>query len=79
MNETERVVHSFTKNSREDVVARLNTFRGLELAYLRVYVHDELGDARPTPKGVSIRVEQLPELRAAVDALIAAHEERLAA
>jgi hypothetical protein len=66
------VAYEFSKNGRELVQARLTTFKGLELADLRVFVVDERGEQRPTPKGLSVRLDQIPQLLAAVQALIAA-------
>lgn len=66
---SEIVVHSFRKNTREEVRASLGTFNGWPLANLRVYVEDGNG-GRPTEKGIAVRVEQLPELLRAVKALI---------
>lgn len=73
------VVFSFPKNLREEVRASLGDYRGHQLADVRVYVVDEHGDPLPTKKGISVRVEDLPQLRDAVDALIAADAERRAA
>jgi hypothetical protein len=64
-----RAVYEFAKNTREVVRASLVTFGGHELADLRVHVAD-----RPTRKGLTLRVVDLPELRNAVEALIAALE-----
>jgi Transcriptional Coactivator p15 (PC4) len=65
----QRVLHRFRKNAREEVRATLGTFGGYELADIRVYVADERGEAQPTRKGIAVRVEDLPQLRAAVAAL----------
>lgn len=66
------VVYRFPKNAREEVRATLSTFRGHRIADVRVYIADEVGDAIPTRKGLSIRIEELPALRDAVDALLEA-------
>ena len=68
----DQVVYAFPKNSREEVRARLATFKGHRLADIRVFVADEHDVDRPTKRGVAIRVEDLPKLREAVEALIAA-------
>ena len=68
----DRLVYSFPKNSREEVRATLTTFKGLRLADIRVYQADENYVDHPTKNGIAPRVELLPKLRAAVDALIAA-------
>ena len=66
---TGRVVHTWRKNGREEVKASLETFKGYRLAHVRVYVDDE-----PTPKGIAVRLDQLPALKQSVDALLAAVE-----
>lgn len=69
--ENERVVYEFQKNSREVVKAVRKTWNGRDLADLRVYFVTEAGIAKPGPKGLCLQVEHLPELKAAVDALVA--------
>ena len=69
---SERVVYTFPKNSREEVRASLTTYRGHRLADLRVFVADEDDVDHPTRKGIAVRVEDLPKLLAAVEALIEA-------
>lgn len=69
----EHVLHSFDKSPREKVQARLRRLSGRPFADIRVYYEAESDDEEltylPTKKGICIRVEQLPELRAAVAAL----------
>jgi hypothetical protein len=67
---TDRVVYAWPKNAREEVRATLTEYRGYRLADLRVYADDD-GEDVPTKKGLSVRIEDLPRLREAVDALIA--------
>lgn len=67
------VVHMWRKNDRERVLATLDTYRGYEIADIRVHVLSD-GGLVPTRKGISVRVEDLPRLREAVDALIEAQE-----
>ena len=64
------VVYAWQKSSREEVRALLREFNGHRLADLRVFVPDGQGGAKPTPKGLAIRVEDLAHLRDAVDALL---------
>lgn len=76
----DRLVYSFAKNSRETVCACIRNYRGHDLVDLRVFVGGDLGDVA-TAKGLAVRVDLLPELRAAIDALIreVERDERLAA
>ena len=72
----DRLIYSFPKNSRETVRASLGEYHGRQLADVRVYVAADVGQPIATKKGLSVRVEELPHLLAAVSALIAAAEER---
>ncbi len=74
MTETaeDRVVYAFPKNRNEEVRATLSTFKGRRFAHVRVYVSDEDDELHPTRKGVAVKVEDLPKLLAAVEALIEA-------
>jgi Transcriptional Coactivator p15 (PC4) len=51
----------FQKNSREVIRAELRTFKGVQLADLRVMALANTVEL-PTKAGFSIRIEQLPEL-----------------
>lgn len=74
----DHLVYSFPKNRREQVRASLTEYRGHQLADVRVYVVDDLGQPIATKKGLSVRVEDLPRLREAVDALIDEQSRRAA-
>jgi cold shock CspA family protein len=76
--EGDLVAYRFAKNAREELRAQLREYRGHQLADLRIYVVDELGETLPTKKGIAVRIEQLPHLLAAVSALIAEAERRAA-
>jgi hypothetical protein len=75
---SDRIVYAWPKNGREEVRATLTEYRGYRLADLRVYADDD-GQDVPTKKGIAVRVEDLPRLRDAVEALILAYEEERAA
>jgi transcriptional coactivator p15 (PC4) len=70
------VVYRWKRTVREDVIASIGEFRGQRLADLRCHVADN-GKDIPTKKGISVRVEDLPKLREAVEALIAAENSRM--
>jgi hypothetical protein len=63
-----QVVHSFAKNTREEVRAQRTVYRGEDFLDLRVYVRTDDGWI-PTKKGLTVRPEQHAELLAAVAAL----------
>lgn len=69
----DRTVYRFAKNKREEVRATLGEFKGMPVVSLRVWaVADD--DERPTPKGLTVRVEHVPHLLAAVQAIAEASE-----
>jgi hypothetical protein len=70
-----KVVHTFEKNSFDEVWAYLQPFRGNDLAHIRVFTlaDDEM---RPKKQGIAINVRDLPKLAEAVAALVAAVEAR---
>ncbi|MEI4473355.1 transcriptional coactivator p15/PC4 family protein [Frigidibacter sp. MR17.24] len=55
-------VHTFTKNSREEVRISLDDFRGMRVVNLRVWFETQDGTMRPGKQGLALRVEALPEL-----------------
>lgn len=69
----DRVVHEFPKSTREKVCSRIKRLSGREYADLRVYyeVESDSPDVEwaPSKKGITIRLDLLPRLREAVDAL----------
>ena len=61
-------LYAFAKNSRERVQASLTTFKSRLYVDVRVYFQAD-DSWRPTKKGITIDVELLGELEAAVAAL----------
>ena len=66
------VLYSFPKNAFEEVRAIIQTYRGHEVAHIRVYQTDENDVDHPTKKGIAVKIDDLAKLRKAVDALCAA-------
>jgi Transcriptional Coactivator p15 (PC4) len=64
-----RIVHEF-ENGRQWVRASINLFRGGTFLDLRVWYEPpgQLGELRPSHKGLSIRVGNVDELEACVEA-----------
>ncbi len=58
------VVYEFEKNATEKVQIQLSSYKGSDLIDIRVYYDTDSDEAewRPTRKGISIRVDLLPEL-----------------
>ncbi len=77
-DDSDRVVYSFEKNSREQVRASLGVYEGRSVASIRVWYdadeNDQNGEIvyKPSRKGITIARNKLPELRAAIEALIEA-------
>ena len=59
-----QVVYEFEKNATEKVQVQFNNFKGTDLIDIRVYYNtdDEKFEWRPTKKGISVRVDLIPEL-----------------
>jgi len=64
----EKILAEFTKNANERVRISFCTFKGKRLVNLRVYYNaaEEGEEWRPTQKGLTLRREQIPELKEAV-------------
>jgi len=60
---------SFRKNALEEVRAALTRYRGYHLIDLRIWTEKKTGEFVATKKGLSLKVELLPELKRAVTAL----------
>ena len=72
----DQVVHSFIKNSKEEVRFTLGTFMGREVISIRIFVTNKDDQDVPTRKGITIGIDHLPELVAGVGALANAVEAR---
>ena len=72
-NDTQ-VVHEFSKNSTEVVRASITHFKGNDYADIRVFYEAEDGEHRPTKKGLTVSLDLLGDLEAAVKALKKASE-----
>lgn len=64
-----RVCYEFPKNSTTRIRAKTSEFQGVPRIDLREWVIADGGDYRPTKVGLSLREDQLPELRRAIEAL----------
>ena len=57
-----RILHTFPKNSIEEVRISLTSFKGQEYLDVRVFYRADDGEFRPTKKGVTINMELIPDL-----------------
>jgi len=62
-----KLIHEFNKNSTEVVRIQLTEYDGKQLLDIRVWVQNDKGDFVPTRKGISIRVDQIDDLKEAID------------
>jgi hypothetical protein len=61
-----QIIARVPKNKTETVVVALDEFGGTHVVHVRQHYVDAVGEDRPTTKGICLRIERLPELRAAV-------------
>ena len=66
---TTHVLHSFQKNTVEQVQASITTYKGKEYADIRAYYQTSDGEWRPTKKGICLGFDLLDELEIAVQKL----------
>lgn len=71
----DRVVHAFPKRDDEEVRASVSTFKGSLYVSLRIYYRGDDGEWHATKKGITLTVEALDELEAAIAALRKAVDE----
>lgn len=59
------ILHEFMKNSTEKVRISLTEYKGMKLLDIRCYYQASDGshEWKPSPKGISFRVEQLDEIK----------------
>ena len=63
----EKLICQIEKNSREEIRVQLREFKGHQLLDIRTfYFTSEGGEAKPSPKGVSVAIRLLPQLKEAV-------------
>jgi len=73
----EQIIHQFKKNANETVMVKFSEFKGKRLIDLRVFYLSEDGIWRPTPKGISLRRELIPELKQGIDKAAEEYEKEL--
>ncbi len=65
----EEVAYEFDKGNEEVVRASVSEFAGKRRADLRIYFKGSDGDWHPTKRGVSLTIDMVEELQAAVTKL----------
>jgi len=63
----EKLICQIEKNSREEIRVQLREFKGHQLLDIRTfYFTSEGGEPKPSPKGVSVAIRLLPQLKEAI-------------
>jgi hypothetical protein len=70
------VVHTFVKNSFDEVWTYLQPYRGKQFAHVRIFTTGDRDEMLPTKKGITISLNDVPKLVEAVNALVDAVEEQ---
>jgi hypothetical protein len=63
------VVYAFPKSAREEIWAYIQEYRGQKLFHLRTFTTNEDNGGRPTTRGIALSVDDLSELKTAVERL----------
>lgn len=59
------IIHEFHRNSQEKIIIQFQEYRGKEYVDIRIHYEKSLGcgtEWLPTPKGIKIKPDLLPEL-----------------
>ena len=68
MSDTSTVIAEIVKNSREVLRVNVGPYKGRQLLSIWTWVQAPDGNGmRPTNKGISVRVELLPDLKRAIE------------
>jgi hypothetical protein len=70
------VVHTFVKNSFDEVWTYLQPYRGKVRAHVRIFTTGDNDTMHPTKKGITVNVNDVPKLAKAVTALVEAVKEQ---
>jgi hypothetical protein len=74
--EDKKVVHTFVKNSFEEVWTYLQPYKGTLCAHVRVFSTGDDDTMYPTRKGITVKLSDVPKLAEAVTALAMAVKEQ---
>jgi Transcriptional Coactivator p15 (PC4) len=69
-------VHTFVKNSFDEVWTYIQPFQGKLRAHVRIFTTGDDDNMRPTKKGISVSLDDVPKLAEAVAALLEAAKEQ---
>ena len=60
--EPDRLIGAVRKNAQQDIVVQLRSYKGSRFVDLRVMARGPDGGSIPTPKGVTMKAEDLPKI-----------------
>ena len=63
------LIHTFEKNSAEEVRICLTTYKGRDYLDLRVFYRADDGEMRPTKRGLTLNLDLVPELETGLQKL----------
>jgi len=66
------VLHTFAKNSFDEVWTYLQSYKGELRAHVRIFTTGDDETMHPTKKGISVSLDDVPKLAEAVTALVEA-------
>ncbi len=62
MDNASQTIVDIQKNARESIRVSISEFKGYQLVDMRVFVEADDDEAKPTKKGLCVRVELIPQL-----------------
>lgn len=62
-----KLIAEFNKNSSEIIRVQLTTYENTNLLDIRAWIQSDKGNFIPTRKGLTLRVEQVDDLKQAID------------
>jgi len=63
----EKLIQTIEKNSREEIRIQLREYKGHQLFDVRIfYFTDKEPEPKPSPKGISMSIRLLPQLKEAI-------------
>lgn len=67
--QNDNLIREFQKNASEKVRVERGYYRGIDIISFRIYFNAGVAkdDWRPSRKGISMRVDLLPEIKKAID------------
>lgn len=73
-----KLIYEFRKNATEKIKVELSNYRGIEVINIRVYYNSDVAkdEWKPSPKGITMRADLIPELKKAIDKALTKWEKK---